>query len=428
MKILKSKRENDIYSLEIEESPDQLTPHLDVAFKKLVQNVKLPGFRPGKITRAIFEKHFGKEPLIEEAMLYLTNTIYSNAITELNLKVVDYPKNIQINEYKEDQPIKFSCEVAVLPQVKLGRYKGLKAKKEKITVTEEDVTAFINTELEKKAQFLPVERAAATGDVVRINIEAKIDGSPYENWIRQNLSILIGSSFFGPDFDAALVGLSKNENKSFIVKYADDFSYQEVAGKEVEFLIDILEVLEKKLPDLTDEYVKENFKIETVKEFKENLFNNMKMQKETDIKRKLEDELITQIIADIKVTIHESMINKEVEARLKDFENKIKQYKISLEEYLKYNNKHIDDIKSELTVAAEKAIKSDLVIQEICEKENIKASEEELNAEIQKYNLPEVTNAAEFRTKYNPIFLENIEQSIKERKFFEYIIKEAKLS
>jgi len=122
------------------------------------------------------------------------------------------------------------------------------------------------------------------------------------------------------------------------------------------------------------------------------------------------------------------MINKEVEARLKDFENKIKQYKISLEEYLKYNNKHIDDIKSELTVAAEKAIKSDLVIQEICEKENIKASEEELNAEIQKYNLPEVTNAAEFRTKYNPIFLENIEQSIKERKFFEYIIKEAKLS
>jgi len=427
MKILKSKRENDVYSLELEENGDQLAPYLDKAFNKVVQKVKLPGFRPGKIPRNIFEKNFGKEVLVEEAILELTNDLYSNAVKELNLDVVDYPKNVNLGEYKEGEPIKFSCEVAVIPLVKLGKYKGLKAKKDKVEVNQTEVETYINAELEKKAQFLPVERPSNTGDAVRLNIETKIDEVLYENWSRQDLSVVLGNSFFGPDFDAEVLGLNKGENKTFTIKYADDFSYQDVAGKEVEFFVDVVEVLEKKLPDLTDEYVKENFKVDTVKEFKENLLNNMKLHKENEARKKLEEELLTQIITEMKVNLHESMIDRETEARLKNFESKISQYKISLEDYLKYNNKHIDDLKSDLRKESEKAIKSELLIQEVCKLENINVSDADLDLEIGKYNFPDVKTAEEFRSKYNPAFLEGISQSVKERKFFDFIIKEAKI-
>ena len=250
MKILKSKRKGNTVSLEVQESSEAIEKAIHIAFKKIVKNASVPGFRKGKVPRDIFEKTYGKDMLIEEGVQEAVNKAYQQSILELDLKVIDYPKNLNIGEYKESADISFTCDVDVVPEVKLGKYKGIKIKTDKIKVEKEQIETQINQLKEKAAEYVTVERPIQENDIVRAHTEAKIDDYAYEPWTRKNTGLKVGLGSFGKEFDEQVTGLKNNEVKNFSITYPDTFEIKDIAGKEVHFTVEIAERSEEHTSEL----------------------------------------------------------------------------------------------------------------------------------------------------------------------------------
>ena len=197
MKVLKSKRNGNTINLEIEASHDELESKFDGAFKKVSKKASLPGFRKGKIPRKIFEKNFGKEVIVQEAIYDVINDTYKSAIDELKLKVIDYPKDVDVDEYKENKAIKFRCDVDVEPELKLKKYKGLKVTVDLKKADDDTLKGEIDTLVGMHATYESVDREAGDDDIVRFNAKATIDGDHLIYGIRDNQATRIGTANYG---------------------------------------------------------------------------------------------------------------------------------------------------------------------------------------------------------------------------------------
>ena len=215
MKVLKNKRKDYTVSLEIRTDVENMPDAMDKAFKNIVKDVKIQGFRKGKVPRGVFEKHYGKEVLIQDAVNFLVDDAYRDAIQELELKIVDYPKNIDVDQYVEGKDLTFKCEVDVEPEIKLGKYKGIKASKQPSTATDEKIQEEIDKALEQHAAYEEVEKESEDTDIIQMNMKASIDGEPYTPWTRENAGSRIGMANYGEAFDKEVIGLKKGDKKEF---------------------------------------------------------------------------------------------------------------------------------------------------------------------------------------------------------------------
>jgi trigger factor len=428
VKILKSKRKGNIYSLEIEESPEEVEKSLEAAFIKLSKSAKIPGFRQGKITRSLFEKHYGKEVIVQEALMDVVNIAYSKAIKELNLFVVDYPKNIKPNEYKEGQPFSFSCDVDVKPEVKLGKYKGIKIDKEKETIEESQVQDQIEQLKSQYAQYNPVERACQDGDIIRCNIEAKIDDVIYEPWTKENTAMVIGIGTYSQELDTKIIGMEQNQEKSFSITYKKDAKATDLIGKTLDFKVSITEIREKKLPEFNDEFAVKASKSKTAKELEKSIRSNLEKTTKQQSENKLKTDLLDAISENAKADIQAVMIQRETEHSLKEFERNLAQSKMTFESYSQLIGKDIESLKKEFEEGAKKRIKSELVLEEIAKKETIEASEEDLMAEVKKWNMPKVQTDEEVNEYLKKINTENFKYSIIQQKTLDFLIENAKIT
>ena len=272
MKVVKSKRNGNTMSLEIEATHEELESKFDGAFKKVSKKATLPGFRKGKVPRKIFEREFGKGSIIQEAIYDVVNDSYKSALEELGLKVIDYPKNVNIEDYKENKPVKFSCDVDVEPDIKLKKYKGLKVEFKEKKAEKDALKKEMDILIGMHATYESVNREAKDEDIVRFNATAAIDDQPFELWSRENQATRLGVKNYGESFDSELVGLQTGDKKTFKVTYDNDFKTVEVQGKTVHFDVEIKEVRERILPELTDELVKKIDKsCTTVADWKEKI-------------------------------------------------------------------------------------------------------------------------------------------------------------
>ena len=237
MKVLKSTRDKNTYTLEIEETQENFLKIVNKTFKRIVKEVKVPGFRKGKVSRAIFDKYYGKDYLVQEAMGDAINAAYSEAIAELDLKVIDYPKDINIETYDETKPIKFTCTVDVKPEIKLKKYKGIKVKKQSVEVEESVVQERIAQLSERYAEYNLTEDKAKKEDIVRCDVTATIDKRVYEHWSRNNFGVKLGLATFGEAFDTNVIGMKAGKEKTFKATFEDDFSNKDVSGKTVSFSV-----------------------------------------------------------------------------------------------------------------------------------------------------------------------------------------------
>ena len=321
MKVLKSKRNGNTISLEVEASHEELESKFDGAFKKVSKKASLPGFRKGKIPRKIFEKNFGKDVIVQEAIYDVINDTYKSAIEELKLKVVDYPKNVDVDEYKENKPVKFRCDVDVEPELKLKKYKGLKVTVEQKKADDDALQKEIDILVGMHATYESVEREAKNDDIVRFNATATIDGEPYATWTRDNQATRIGAANYGEPFDEAITGLQTGDKKDVSVTYPADFKTPDLQGKTVEFNVEVVEVRERKLPELTDELAQKIDKdCKTVKEWKTKLTDEINARFETENKQKVEQAVLDALIEENPMEIPEAMVEQEVNLSLMQFE------------------------------------------------------------------------------------------------------------
>lgn len=383
MKASWEKIEKNVAVLDIEVDADQVAAALDKAFKKVVNKVNVPGFRKGKVPRAIFEAKFGVESLYQDALDIIVPDAYIAAVQETGIQPVDRPE-VDVEQFGKGQVLKFKAKVTVKPEVELGEYKGIALEAPSVEVTAEEVNEELEKLQKRHAELVPVEEGAAeNGDIVVIDFEGFVDGVPFEGGKAERYSLELGSGSFIPGFEEQVVGLEKDGEKDITVTFPENYHAEELKGKEAVFKIKLHDIKRKNLPALDDEFAKDVSEFETLDEYKADLEKKLKERKQNEADRKKENDLVEKASEAAQVEIPEVMINDEAEQMVKEFENRLRTQGMNIDMYYQFTGQSADDLKGQMRADAEKRVRNNLVLEAIAKAENLEATEEEINAELE---------------------------------------------
>lgn len=366
-------------------SPEDFDGALDKAFKKVVKDVQVPGFRKGKVPRKIFEGKFGVESLYQDAVDIVLPDAYRQAVEETEIVPVDQPE-VDIEQIEQGKELVFTAEVTVKPEVELGEYKGLEVEEETVEVTDEDVEHELEHLRENHAELIVKENGEVEeGDTVVIDFEGFKDGEAFEGGKGDNYSLEIGSGQFIPGFEEKLVGRKAGEEADIDITFPEEYHAEDLAGEDVTFKVTIHEVKTKELPELDDEFAKDvDDEIETLKELRTKKKDELTKQKEQDADNQMRESLVNQASENASVDIPEAMVNTEVEQMVKEFEQRLQQQGMTMEMYYQFSGQDEAAFKEQMKDDAEKRVKTNLTLEAIFEKENLEVTDEEVENEISK--------------------------------------------
>ena len=376
--------EKNMVKLTIEVSAEELEKALQAAYNRQKSSISLPGFRKGKVPRAMVEKMYGPEVFYEEAANILMPQEYPKALEESGLDVVSQP-TIDVTQLKKGEPFIFTAEVAVKPEVELGKYMGVTVTKIDTTVTDEEVDVEINKQRENNARTITVEdRAIADGDTAVIDFEGFVDGVAFEGGKAENHSLVIGAHSFIDTFEEQLVGKNAGEEVEVNVTFPEEYQAEELAGKPAVFKVKINEIKAKELPELDDEFAQDVSEFDTLAEYKESVKKNLTDKKEADAKRAKEDEAIAKIAEKSKMDIPEAMIQSQVQNMIDNFGQQLAQQGLNMEQYMQFTGMTVDKLKEQVRPEAITRIQNSLVLEQIAKEENIEVSDDEVMEEVKK--------------------------------------------
>ena len=387
MKIVSTEKINESkIKLTIEVSTEEIDKCLDEAFDKVIKDVKVSGFRPGKMPKNMFINRFGYEALYEEAMNIALNKTYPAALSEAKLQPVSDPTLTDASEFAKDKEFTYSVTFDVWPTITLGEYKGIEVKRMSTEVTEELINERIKHDQERKAENVLKEGAIEKGDTAVIDFEGFVDGVAFEGGKAENYELEIGSGTFIPGFEDQLIGMVTGEQKDINVTFPENYA-KELAGKPAVFKILVHEVKTRVLPEVDDEFV-EDLEIKDVKT-KDQYLEYIKNELSENLKRQAENNfvntLVDKVISDAKTELPEGVVNKEVEEQVKRVEKQAKAYNLPVELLLKYSGvESLDAYKEQAKKYIEKDILTELCFEEIAKVEKLEPTEEEIFAEYDK--------------------------------------------
>ncbi len=384
MSLQVEKLEKNMAKLTIEVSAEELEKAIEKAYQKNKNKITLPGFRKGKAPRKMIEKMYGKEVFYEDAANELIPAAYDKALEECTETIVSQPQ-IDVVQLEAGKPFIFTAEVALKPEVTLGKYKGVEVEKVSVEVTEEEVDAEIAKERDNSARTITVEdRAVKDGDMTVIDFEGFVDGVAFEGGKGENYPLTIGSGAFIPGFEEALIGAEIGVETDVNVTFPEDYQAAELAGKAAVFKCTVKEIKEKELPELDDEFASEVSEFDTFAEYKEDMKAKLVSRKEEAAKGAKEDAVLEAVIAEASMEIPEAMIETQQRQMVEDFAQRIQSQGISMEQYMQITGMDVQALIAQCKPQAEKNIKSRLVLEAVVKAEGIEASEDDLNEEIKR--------------------------------------------
>lgn len=423
MKIEMTNKETNVVVLKVEVPQEQVEQAIAKAYVNTRKDYSLPGFRKGKVPRNILEKRFGIEIFYEEAANILVQDTYPKVIEEQKLDPVDHP-DITVDQLDSEQPFVYTATVTVRPELKLGKYKGLKIAKEEKSVSDEDVEAEITALQNSKARLIALDAdgVAAQNDQVIIDFIGRLDGVEFEGGTGTNYPLALGSGSFVPGFEEQLIGAKQGETVLVKLTMPQEYHSEELAGKDVEFEVSIKEIKRKALPALDDDFAKEVGDYETFAALKDFIKERLEDRARQEADDKLRNDVLEAVREQAEVDIPEVMIENETDAMLRQMENRFAQQGLKFEDFLSYSGKTLDDIKAEMRLGAEKNVKTELLLDTVSKVENISVEEAELAKEIaqlaEAYGQEEkaVRSALEKNGQ-----LEAIEQVVRHRKTLDFL-------
>lgn len=384
MSLQLEKLENNMAKLTIEVAPEELEKAIEKAYQKNKKSISVPGFRKGKVPRQMVEKMYGKEVFYEDAANILIPDAYEAALEECTEEIVSSPK-IDVTQLEAGKAFIFTAEVALKPEVSLGKYKGVKVDKADLEVTEEEIIEAIDKEREANARSISVEdRPVKDGDNTVIDFEGFVDGVAFEGGKGENYPLTIGSGAFIPGFEEQLVGAELNKEVEVKVTFPEDYQADNLAGKEAVFQCTVKEIKEQELPELDDEFASEVSEFDTLAEYKEDMKKQLTEQKETAAKSAKEDAVIDAIIEDAKIDVPDAMIETQQRQIVNDFAQRLQMQGMNIDQYFQFTGLTPEKMMEQVKPQAEKRIKSRLVLEAIVEAEKIEATEDEYQAELDK--------------------------------------------
>ena len=414
MKVTVEQVRDNLTKLTIEVSKEEFANALDKAFEKVVKEVKIDGFRPGKCPKSMFIKRYGYESLYEEAVNFALNETYPKAVDDNKLFVVNQPTiDIDFNTLDKDKGFTYTATVDVLPAFELGEYKGLEVKKASEKASAKEVKEKIERTLASKAENVVKEDAAVNGDTVVIDFEGFIDDVAFDGGKGENYPLELGSNSFIPGFEEQLVGTKAGDSVDVNVTFPENY-HAELASKAAVFKVTVHEVKTKVVPELTDDFVKELEidGVNTVDEYKKSVQEELNAQAKAQSDEKYTNDLVEKACKNTKVNIPDCMIEDYVKDMKANSERQAAQYNIPFEMYLQYMGYTLESFEKQAKEVANKRIKADLVLSKIAEKEEVKVTPEELQAELTKLAEANSMELAEVQKRVNLNQLAiNLEQS-----------------
>ncbi|ADP33308.1 trigger factor [Bacillus atrophaeus] len=393
MSVKWEKQEGNEGVLTVEVDAETFKTALDDAFKKVVKQVSIPGFRKGKIPRGLFEQRFGVEALYQDALDILLPVEYPKAIEEAGIEPVDRPE-IDVEKIEKGESLIFTAKVTVKPEVKLGDYKGLNVEKDETAVTDEDVQNELKALQERQAELVVKEEGTVEeGNTVVLDFEGFVDGEAFEGGKAENYSLEVGSGSFIPGFEEQLTGLEAGAEKDVEVTFPEEYHAEDLAGKPAVFKVKIHEIKAKELPELDDEFAKDvDEEVETLAELTEKTKKRLEEAKENEADAKLREELVLKASENAEADVPQAMIDTELDRMMKEFEQRLQMQGMNLELYTQFSGQDENALKEQMKEDAAKRVKSNLTLEAIAQAENLEVTDEEVDAELTKmaeaYNMP----------------------------------------
>lgn len=365
---------------------------LDKAFEKANKKVKIDGFRQGKAPKEVFIKKYGEESLFMDAADLVLQPAYQKMLDEnKDVEIVAQPE-VALKSISKDG-VEFVFTITTKPEVKLGKYKKLGVKKEKVEVTKEEIESALNETLNRYAENVVKEGKVENGDIAIIDFEGFKDGVAFEGGKGENYSLTIGSNTFIPGFEDQIIGMSKDEEKDINVTFPEDYHSEDLKGQKVVFKVKVNEIKTTKIPELDKDFFEDLAMegIDSKESLEKQLEENIKAHKEQHAEDHYIDELLKKGIENMEVDIPEAMINEELDRMIRQYEENLKMQGLTLEQFYQFTNSDEAALKDQMKEEAEKRVASRLLLEAIKVEEKIEIADDEAKKEAEelakKYNM-----------------------------------------
>lgn len=383
MSVQVEKLEKSMAKLTITVEAAKFDAAVDSAYQKNKGKIALPGFRKGKAPRAMIEKMYGTGVFFEDAANELIPEAYETATKESELEIVAQPE-IEVTQMDKGTDFIFTATVAIKPEVTLGDYKGIEVEKKEAEVSEEEITAEIDKAREANSRLITIEdRATEDGDTVIIDFDGYVDGKQFEGGYAEDYTLVLGSHSFIDNFEDQLVGKNLGEDVEVNVTFPEEYHVDELKGKPALFKVKIKEIQKKELPELDDDFAQDVSDFDTLDEYKADVEKKILENKENQIKREQEDQIIEKIIENAQMEIPQQMIAAQTRQMTQEFAQRLQSQGLSLEQYMQFTGLTPQKMMEDLEPQALKRIQSRLVLEAVVAAENIEASDEEIDKELE---------------------------------------------
>ena len=364
--------------LSIEVPFEELKDSLDAAYKKINQQVTVKGFRKGKIPARVIDQRFGRGAVLEEAVNDALPKFYTDAVNEAEIDVLGQPE-VDITELKDGETLNFTAEVDIRPTIEIPDYSGIEVEVDAVEVSEEDVEKAVSDLRERFASTSPVERAAEDGDVVTLDLEAKVDGEILEDGVASDVSYTIGSGELLEGIDDAVKGLEAGGEATF----TSELKGGSAAGKEAQVTVKVTQVAARELPELDDDFAQLASEFDTLEELKADSRKRLENMKQYDQATQAQERVLEKLLELVEVPVPEKLLEDEINTRKHNLEHhQLGQMGLDLEKYLEIQGKTAEEFDAETEEAAVKGIKTQFVLDELVNKEKLNVNQEELTEHL----------------------------------------------
>ncbi len=421
------KKEDTKITLKVVVESAKFEEAINKVYNKMKPKFNIQGFRKGKAPRKIIERHYGVEIFYEDAIEIVFPEAYEAALDKHDIEAIDHPE-IDIDTIAKGEDVVFTVIVEIMPDFKVADYKGIEVEKKEYNVQEEDVEKELDTLVQKNARMIAIEdRAIKEDDMVIIDYKGMIDGVAFDGGTAERQSLTIGSGQFIPGFEEQLVGKGIGEEVNVKVAFPEDYHGEDLAGKDAVFEVVIHEIKEKELPVLDDEFAKDVSEFDTLEELKNDIKNSLEKDAKNRAEQELKNSIIEKVVDNTDLDVPNALIERQISNMLMDFEYRLQSQGLNLEYYFQVSGTSEEDLRAQMKVDALTTVKNDLILREIALKENIVATDEELNEQLKEMAKQYSQDFETMKSNLREQDLKAIKEGIVIRKTVDFLVENAKI-
>jgi trigger factor len=363
--------------LTVEVPFEELKPSLDAAYKKIAQQINVPGFRKGKVPPMVIDRQVGRGPVLDEAVNEALPKLYVQALQDNDLQPLAQPE-IEITRFEDNETLEFTAEIDVRPEIALPEYDGIEVTVDGISVSDEDVEEQVQSLRERFATLNDVDRAAADGDFVVLDLKASKDGEVVEGAEVSGMSYQVGRGGMLEGLDEALVGMAAGDEKTFQSQLVGG----DQVGEDVDVEVKVTAVKEQELPALDDEFAQTASEFDTVAELTEDVKSRLERSKRLEQAASARDAVLEKLLDMVEVPLPDTIVEAELQARRENIEQQLTYAGMNMEQYLDSEEQTVDEFEADLEKRVRDAVAAQFILDEVAKKEQLGVDQNELSQHI----------------------------------------------